>query len=81
MVQGFRGIQADEQHAGRARPTAVEVVSGREEAIRVRTDDARHVTVSAAFYPEDYRIGSTVTVLEDGSWQRLAATTPSAGDC
>ncbi|MFI7140555.1 hypothetical protein ACIBQ5_23285 [Streptomyces massasporeus] len=41
-------------------------------SLRVRTDDARRLTVNA-YSPEDYRIGSTVTVLEDGTWQRLAA--------
>ncbi|MFG3547837.1 hypothetical protein [Streptomyces sp. NPDC047725] len=72
MVQGFRAIHADEQHAARAKPTAAEVVSRQEESLRLRTDDARRLTVGTP-YPEDYRVGSTVTVLEDGSWQRLAA--------
>nr|WP_237498192.1 MULTISPECIES: hypothetical protein [unclassified Streptomyces] len=72
IAQGLRGIRADEQHANRARSTTAEVVSRQEASLRVRTDDARRLTVNA-YYPEDYRIGSTVTVLEDGTWQRLAA--------
>ncbi|MEU9167929.1 hypothetical protein AB0D34_09050 [Streptomyces sp. NPDC048420] len=72
VLMGLRGIRADEQHAARAVRTAAEVVSQGEESVQLRTDGGRRVTV-AAFYPEDYGVGSTVTVLEDGSWSRLLA--------
>lgn len=72
VLMGLRGIRADERHAARAVGTAAEVISQGEESVRLRTDDARRITVDA-FYPEDYGVGSTVTVLEDGSWRRLVA--------
>ncbi|MEW2167076.1 hypothetical protein AB0912_29355 [Streptomyces sp. NPDC007084] len=82
IAQGLRGIRAGEQHANRARPITAEVVSRQEASLRVRTDDARRLTVNA-YYPEDYRIGSTVAVLEDGrgsAW-RPNPTTHSNGRC
>ncbi|MEU6379083.1 hypothetical protein [Streptomyces sp. NPDC046909] len=72
VVLGLRGIRADDHHAVRAVRITGTVVSRGEDWVRVRTDDARRLTVDAA-YPEDYRIGSTVAVLEDGSWRRLVA--------
>ncbi|WP_406129540.1 hypothetical protein [Streptomyces sp. NBC_00989] len=72
VLMGLRGIGADEQHVVRSVRITAKVISQDEESVRLRTDDARHITV-AAFYPEDYGVGSTVTVLEDGSWQRLVA--------
>ncbi|MHB9860116.1 hypothetical protein [Streptomyces sp. YIM S03343] len=72
VVMGLRGIRADEDHAAHATPTTARVIHRGEDSIRLRTADARHLTVGA-LYPEDYGIGSTVTVLQDGSWRRLAA--------
>lgn len=71
VVMGLRGIQADEDHAARATRTTARVVHKGEDSVRLRTADARHLTVDA--FPEDYRTGSTVTVLEDGTWRRLAS--------
>ncbi|MFF4277163.1 hypothetical protein [Streptomyces sp. NPDC001536] len=72
VAMGLRGIRADEDHADRAVRTTGRVIGQGEESVRLRTADEHRVVVSAAF-PEDYRIGGTVTVLEDGSWRRLAA--------
>lgn len=72
VLLGLSGIRADEQHAARAVQITAQVISRGEESVQVRTDDARRITVDA-FYPEDYGVGSTVTVLEDGSWRRLVA--------
>lgn len=72
VALGLRGIRADEDRAAHAVRTTGRVVGQGEETVRVRTADEHSVVVSSA-YPEDYRIGSTVTVLEDGSWRRLAA--------
>ncbi|MFF9453584.1 hypothetical protein [Streptomyces flaveolus] len=72
VLAGLDGIRADEDHAARAVRTTAKVISRGEESVLVRTDGERRISV-AAFYPEDYREGSTVTVLEDGSWRRLEA--------
>ncbi|MEU2874815.1 hypothetical protein [Streptomyces sp. NPDC007070] len=72
ILAGLNGIRADERHADRAAHITATVTHRGEETVRVRTADQRRITVDA-FYPEDYRVGSTVTVLEDGSWRRLAA--------
>ncbi|MFD9506625.1 hypothetical protein [Streptomyces mirabilis] len=72
IVLGLRAVHADEQHASRAVRTTAEVLSRNDVSLRVRTDDERHIAVDAV-YPEDYGIGATVTVLEDGSWRRLTA--------
>ncbi|WNZ10171.1 hypothetical protein [Streptomyces sp. 11x1] len=72
VLLGLSGIRADEQHAARSVQATAQVISRGEESVQVRTDDERRITVDA-FYPEDYRVGSTVTVLEDGSWRRLVA--------
>ncbi|WP_179165756.1 hypothetical protein [Streptomyces sp. Amel2xC10] len=72
VLLGLRGIRADEQHTDRAVRTTATVLSRGAESVRVRTDDERRITVDA-LYPEDHRVGSTVTVLEDGPWRRLGA--------
>ncbi|WP_183154904.1 hypothetical protein [Streptomyces shenzhenensis] len=72
VLLGLSGIRADERHADRATHITATVIHRGEETVRVRTDDERRITVDAS-YPEDYGVGSTVTVLEDGSWRRLAA--------
>lgn len=72
VVSGLNGIRAYEHHAARAKHIAAKVTGRGEETVRVRTDDGRPLTVGA-LYPEDYSLGSTVTVLEDDSWRRLAA--------
>ncbi|MFE7392680.1 hypothetical protein [Streptomyces sp. NPDC057582] len=69
---GLSGVREDERHAAGAERIAAEVISRNDVSVRVRTDDARRITVDAAF-PEDYAVGTTVTVLEDGRWRRLAA--------
>ncbi|MFJ3666395.1 hypothetical protein ACIPSE_08060 [Streptomyces sp. NPDC090106] len=79
LATGLRGIDADERHAARAVPVTAKVLSRAEESIRVGTDDERTLTVDA-FFPEDYDIGSTVTVLEDGPWRRLTAEPYDAFD-
>ncbi|MEU9456705.1 hypothetical protein [Streptomyces sp. NPDC048277] len=71
VALGLHGIHADEHHAARAVHTTGRVVHQGEDSVRIRTDEARNITVGAD-YPEDYGIGSTVSVLEDGSWRRLA---------
>ncbi|MGW1603053.1 hypothetical protein [Streptomyces eurythermus] len=72
VLLGLSGIRADERHADRAAHITATVTHRGEETVRVRTADERRITVDA-FYPEDYAVGSTVTVLEDGSWRRLMA--------
>ncbi|MEU3090364.1 hypothetical protein ACWCQ0_39185 [Streptomyces massasporeus] len=72
VTKGLVGIRADEQHAARATHVTGTVVYRREESVETRTDDARSITLDSA-YPEEYRVGSTMTVLEDGPWRRLAA--------
>lgn len=72
VLLGLSGIRADARHAVRAVRITATVIHRGEETVRVRTDDERRLTVDAS-YPEDYRAGSTVTVLEDGSWRRLVA--------
>lgn len=72
VLAGLSGIRSDERHAARAVPITATVTHRGEERVRVRTADERRITVDAS-YPEDYHVGSTVTVLEDGSWRRLLA--------
>ncbi|MFB6989334.1 hypothetical protein [Streptomyces sp. NPDC056304] len=72
VLLGLSGIRADERHADRAAHITATVIRRGEETVRVRTDGERRFTVDAS-YPEDYGVGSTVTVLEDGSWRRLVA--------
>ncbi|MDT0478608.1 hypothetical protein [Streptomyces doebereineriae] len=72
VLLGLRGIHGDEQRAARAVRTTAKVISHGEESVQLRTDDARRITVDS-YYPEDYGVGGTVTVLEDGSWRRLVA--------
>ncbi|MFI8421962.1 hypothetical protein [Streptomyces sp. NPDC085479] len=69
---GLRGVHADEDRAARATRIEAEVTSHTEESVRLRAHDGRRLVVDSLF-PEDHRLGSTVTVLEDGSWRRLAA--------
>jgi hypothetical protein len=71
VVQALDGISADQRRADGATRTSARVLSRGEESVRVRTDGARHLTLGVS-YPEDYRVGETVTVLEDGTWRRLA---------
>ncbi|MFE2533308.1 hypothetical protein [Streptomyces sp. NPDC059371] len=72
VAQGLSGIRDDERHAERAVRTVAKVAGGNDESVRVRTDDGRRLTLDS-LYPEDHRTGSAVTVLEDGSWRRLAS--------
>ncbi len=72
VVQALHGISADQHRAYGATGTSAQVLSREEDSVRIRTDDGRHLTLSAS-YPEDYRIDATLTVLEDGTWRRLAA--------
>lgn len=72
VLVGQHGIRADERHADRASRITATVLDRDEETVRVRADDGRRITVDAV-YPEDHGVGSTVTVLEDGSWRRLRA--------
>ncbi|MFB7558830.1 hypothetical protein [Streptomyces brevispora] len=72
VLLGLNGIRADERHADWAMHITATVTHRGEETVRVRTADQRRLTIDAS-YPEEYRVGSTVTVLEDGSWRRLAA--------
>ncbi|MFI8367508.1 hypothetical protein [Streptomyces sp. NPDC085466] len=69
---GLRGVHADEDRAARATRIEAEVTRHTEESVRLRAHDGRRLVVGSLF-PEDHRLGSTVTVLEDGSWRRLAA--------
>lgn len=71
VVQALDGISAEQRRADGATRTSAQVLSRGEESVRVRTDDARRLTLGVS-YPEDYRVGETVTVLEDGTWRRLA---------
>lgn len=72
LAQGFAGIRADRHHTDRAVRIVATVIGRDDESVRVRTDDARRLTLDS-FYPEDYRVGGAVTVLEDGAWRRLSA--------
>ncbi|MHC3467435.1 hypothetical protein ACYF6T_01860 [Streptomyces sp. 7R007] len=72
VAQAVEGIRADQRLAAGAVRTAATVVGRDDVSVRVRTDDARHLRITAS-YPEDYRVGSTVTVLENGTRRRLAA--------
>ncbi|MEU4090357.1 hypothetical protein [Streptomyces aureus] len=71
-VEGLVGVHEDGRHADRAVPVVAKVTGRGDESIRVRTGDGRRLTLGSAF-PEDHRVGSRVTVLEDGSWRRLAS--------
>ncbi|MFB7359874.1 hypothetical protein [Streptomyces gardneri] len=72
LVLGSRAVHVDERQAARATRTEVEVTGRTDVSLRVRTDDGRRVTVDALF-PEDYRLGTTVAVLEGEGWRRLVA--------
>ncbi|MFF7468974.1 hypothetical protein [Streptomyces sp. NPDC008092] len=72
VAMGLSGIHEDEDHAARAVRVTARVIGHGDESLRLRTADARHITVGSA-YPEDYGTGSTMIVLEDGTWRRLAA--------
>ncbi|MET8097608.1 hypothetical protein ABZV29_14190 [Streptomyces sp. NPDC005236] len=71
-AQGLAGIHDDRQHADRAVRTGAKVTGRGDESVRVRTGDGRRLTLGSS-YPEDHRVGATSTVLEDGSWRRLAS--------
>ncbi|MFF2779639.1 hypothetical protein ACFVU3_32660 [Streptomyces sp. NPDC058052] len=71
-LMGQRGVHADEDRAARATRVEAEVTSRADDSVRLRAPDGRRLVVASA-YPEDHRLGATVTVLEDGSWCRLAA--------
>ncbi|MFF3886881.1 hypothetical protein [Streptomyces sp. NPDC001914] len=72
VAQGLAGVRDDERHADRADRTVAKVVGHHDESVRVRTHDGRRLTLDS-LAPEDHRTGSVVTVLEDGSWRRLAS--------
>ncbi|MFJ6517794.1 hypothetical protein ACIQJ4_05915 [Streptomyces filamentosus] len=69
---GLRGVHADEDRAARATRTEAEVTHRTDMSLTLRTEDGRRIVVDAV-YPEDQRLGATVTVLEDGRWRRLVA--------
>ncbi|MEU3395697.1 hypothetical protein [Streptomyces filamentosus] len=69
---GLRGVRADEDRAARATRTEAEVTHRTDMSLTLRTEDGRRIVVDAV-YPEDQRLGATVTVLEDGRWRRLVA--------
>ncbi len=72
VVQGVGGTVADRHHAHRAERITARVLGHGEESVRLRAGDGRLLTLSASS-PGGYRRGSTVTVLEDGTWRRLLA--------
>ncbi|MEV6191106.1 hypothetical protein AB0M19_01780 [Streptomyces sp. NPDC051920] len=72
VARGLAGVRDDERHAERADRTVAKVVGHDEESVRVRTHDGRRLTLDS-LAPEDHRTGSAVSVLEDGSWRRLAS--------
>ncbi|MGY3337484.1 hypothetical protein ACVW0K_003583 [Streptomyces filamentosus] len=69
---GLRGVHADEDRAARATRTEAVVAHRTDTSLTLRTEDGRRIVVDA-LYPGDQRLGSTVTVLEDGGWRRLVA--------
>ncbi|WP_206300964.1 hypothetical protein [Streptomyces populi] len=72
VVQGIAGVQDDQRHADRAVPAVAKVTGRDDESVRVRTDDGRRLRLDS-LQPEVHRVGGSVTVLEDGSWRRLAS--------
>ncbi|MEU6272302.1 hypothetical protein ABZ871_07750 [Streptomyces populi] len=83
VAEGLAGVRDDRHHADRAVRTVAKVIGRGDETLRALAADGRPLAPDAA-YPEDHRVGGTVTVLEDGSWQRLAsepydATGPQLG--
>ncbi|MER5471776.1 hypothetical protein [Streptomyces sp. NPDC002685] len=72
VAQGLAGVRDDRRHADHAVPAVAKVVGRNDESVRVRTDDGRRLRLDS-LYPEDHRVGGTVTVLEDGSWRRLVS--------
>ncbi|MFG3192456.1 hypothetical protein [Streptomyces omiyaensis] len=72
ILLGLREVRADEDRAAQASRTEAEVTGRTDTAVRLRAHDGRPLVVGSVF-PEDQRLGTTVTVLEDGSWRRLAA--------
>ncbi|MGX9887535.1 hypothetical protein [Streptomyces sp. NPDC002276] len=72
VAQGLAGVHSYQHRAERAVRITATVVGRSDGAVRVRTDDARSLTVGVS-YPEDYHVGDTETVLEDGTWRGLAA--------
>jgi len=83
VAEGLAGVRADRHHADRAVRTVAKVVGRDDDSLRALADDGRPLIPDSAC-PEDHRVGGTVTVLEDGSWQRLAsepydATGPQLG--
>ncbi|MFD5326575.1 hypothetical protein [Streptomyces sp. NPDC127092] len=79
VVLGLRGVGEDERQAARAARTEAVVLGRTDMTLKVRTHDGRRLAVDALF-PEDYRLESTVVVLEDGPWRRLAAEPYDAFD-
>ncbi|MBC7271300.1 MAG: hypothetical protein H5T76_21745 [Streptomyces sp.] len=77
VLLALSGVRADEQRAERATRITAEVVDPGEETV-VRAGE-RRLTVETV-YPEDYPVGGTVTVLEDGDWRRLASEPYDAFD-
>ncbi|WP_192582438.1 hypothetical protein [Streptomyces triticiradicis] len=72
VAEGIAGVREDRHHADRAVRTVAKVVGRDDDSLRALTEDGRPLIPGSA-YPEDHRVGGTVTVLEDGSWQRLAS--------
>ncbi|MFE1781857.1 hypothetical protein ACFW9F_04515 [Streptomyces sp. NPDC059506] len=68
---GLNGTAADAERAAAATAVRGEVTGSGEESLRLRTTDGE-LTVASP-YPEEHPVGSTVTVLVDGDWSRLAA--------
>ncbi len=70
-IVGLAGVREDERHTARAVRTSVEVVDREARAVRVRTGDGRRLSLDVS-RPGHYRVGSALTVLEDGRWRRPA---------
>ncbi|MFE2419791.1 hypothetical protein [Streptomyces hokutonensis] len=79
VAQGLAGVHSYQHRAERAVRVTATVVGRSDDAVRVRTGDERSLTLGVS-YPEDYRTGETVTVLEDGTWRGLAAEPYDAFD-
>ncbi|MFE5593769.1 hypothetical protein [Streptomyces sp. NPDC056549] len=82
IVLGLRDVDVDELQAARATRTEAEVTGRTDIALRLLAEDRRRISVDALFL-EDYRLGSTVVLLEDGTWRRLVAEPHDAfaGNC
>ncbi|MEU8764589.1 hypothetical protein [Streptomyces sp. NPDC048659] len=72
VVLALRGIDEGERRTERATRAEARVTGHTDLVVKVRTADGRAFGVDAVF-PEDYRAGTVVTVLEDASGRWLAA--------